>query len=462
MYIHPITHFKLIGMLSIGTPDIYDDILTMSNVTTSRYTYPIVIRGKTINEDHFRALLLLSDAVNAVIIACYLYLIVCVVTYGYISRAWMKMNRSNGTNCRRERGIIYTLCLVAIIIDIPRLILTEIIIHATSMAGALERCELLIDVSNIAAGLGVLPRFLFLWYRQHTINCHPSIGAFKRGVTKLISYIIIAGIVVLTTVTTVLYVSPHSHTHSSIGCVFRSSANDSRNSHNLRVSYACMVAANIIVTQLFLLALFIYPLIGSWNNNRKLKRKHVNGTVKAPVITVHSSNGTDSTSSSKNDRKDKLLALIQRSTASVVMSVTVDLIVMVTMNNLSNEVPVALAMTVYNISVGIHVLCSLFTFSFRKDIFTVFCGIMTKQLQYGANTDYVTSNNNTCIHNSGVNSAVAKDDAACHSSFSTRKDNSATYLQIPKFQNQTKWCSTLMLSCTFRSSNSETRWTDPK
>lgn len=353
-------------------------------------------------ENHFpptyRTALILCHSVNIILLGISLYLSLCVFTYGCKTRSWKNRHaRSSGMN----RGGVYTLCFIAVLLDIPRLTMTEIVININSIQGGKHNCEELVDASNIAHYIAAFPKYFFLWYRQHTIYSHPaSVSTFSGNCAKLISYSVLIVMVIISALITYFYISPFSFANSPLGCVFQSVANDTTSMEQIsRKSRDYILTSGLMLNELVLLSLFVYPLCRNQSMSKKLRRKEsvkdIGGKKRESSATIR----MQSLKSGKSKRKSKnnsLTRLIKRSTVATAVAVTADLVVMIIANVLPRNLPVVILMVIYNVRSIILSICVISTFSYYKRILVTFCVAKNKSLT--ANLSSFTSSRVKNLH----------------------------------------------------------------
>lgn len=320
----------------------------------------------------FKTDLMLSHIINITLLGLSSYLVLCVFTYGCKTGSWKNRHaHSPGMN----RGGVYTLCFIAVLLDIPRFILTEIVINVNNIQGEKYYCEELVDASNIAHYIAAFPKYFFLWFRQHTINSHPaSARTFSGKCAKLISYSVLIIMTVISALITYFYISPFSFADSPLGCVFESVGNETDSIEAIsRRSRDYILTACLMLDELVLLSLFVYPLCRNQSMRRKLRRSEssVVPTIKRASDTIRLP--YQKSGKSTKTRNNSLTRLIKRSTFATLVAVTADLAVMIVANILPRNIPVVIPMVIYNVRSIILSICIISTFSYYKRILKIFC-----------------------------------------------------------------------------------------
>lgn len=305
-----------------------------------------------------QAALIACQVVNVALLGLSLYLTACVAAYGWKIKSWKK-NYASGM----DRGIIYTICLVAMIADVPRLVLVEIVFNVKTMPGETNLCEVLVDVTMAFYYVAVYPKYVFLWYRQHTLNSHPaSIRLFSAKRTETVSYCLLITLTTISVFVAYFYLT-YSFMEGPVGCVFIPVENASSGAlFGSAVARDYILASCFALIEFVLLFLFVLPLFQSY----KLKRKLLNKPSKDTACPEDASN-------TEKKPKDRLTSLMQRSTMAAATVVLIDVVVLIIAVYTPPSRPVAILMVTYNIRNGIHAMCILSSFSIFKEILTIFC-----------------------------------------------------------------------------------------
>lgn len=346
-----------------------------TNVTNPTWlsTQPVNRGGGAQNTSEFRVALISFEAINVFTLSMSLYTSACVITYGCVTGAWRKKHGSLISKGQMDRGIIYTLCTISIVVDLPRLILSEVVYKTKTAPGA-ANCGVLVDTTSAAWSLAYFTKYVFLWYRQYTINCHPAIKVFTSKWARGMSYAHIAVYVALHLLTTVLYVNTTRYKNSPKGCVIVLMLRNGTNPDvsPIRLFRAYLLVSAQITSQLILLVLFIYPLYRSWARRKKLSKK--------TACNENIATGT-SAQPSGDGKKNSVLTLLQRSLAATAITCFFDVIAMTLWYVNRKKMAVAITITYYNISLVIYSFCTLATFSFRRDILTIFETLIRRAIQ---------------------------------------------------------------------------------
>ena len=114
-------------------------------------------------------------------------------------------------------------------------------------------CEILMDFSIAAFGIGLLSIYVYLWIRQRALYLQPFISCLYTKPVKLLSWSLLFFLVTGDLLTVILYIAPVTYASSSNGCV-----NVQRDLKNLPHYLGVCLQ---VVGQVLLLALYLNPLI---------------------------------------------------------------------------------------------------------------------------------------------------------------------------------------------------------
>lgn len=305
------------------------------------------VEATTIQQDESlpEAALIACQIVNIILLGVAAYLSACVVGYGWKNKSWKQHHPS-----RIDRGTIYTICLVAMLADVPRLVLGEIVFNVSSIPEGMEHCEELMDTTIAAYFAAIFPKYIFLWYRQHTINSHPaSIRLISTKCMQIASYSVLL-LMTIILILLALFYSTYSFTKSAQGCIFIAFEEvPPVTIMNSGIARDYIIASGFILIEVMLLILFVLPLL----RNYQLKRKILDKT-------------------SQKKQKNSLTNLMKRSAIAAAIVVIIDIAVMVVAIDTPPDRPVVVLMVTYNIRNAIHAMCVLSSFASFRQILTVF------------------------------------------------------------------------------------------
>lgn len=213
-------------------------------------------------------------------------------------------------------------------------------------------CEVMMDISIVAFGIGTTPTYVFLWLRQRVMYSQPFIKKLYTKRVKFLSWTLLGCMAVALVLSLVLYVAPHTYAGSPHGC---------KNTQNgLGNTPHYLAAAFQIMEQLLLLALYVYPLVVHKRKHefrlRGSKRKAGNNVGK--VV------------------QDKVYGTMVRSLCCSIGCVLSDILAMLSVSMIiPKDLPRFLTNVVYDVSLVFNVFCVTLSFEAHKKILTSLCGL---------------------------------------------------------------------------------------
>jgi len=217
-------------------------------------------------------------------------------------------------------------------------------------------CEVIMDISIAAYGLGVFTTYLCLWLRQRALYSQPLLQEMYTALVRCLSWGLMTCLTVADVAAVVIYLLPKAYAGSRYGCI-----NIEKSLYN--VPHYVTIGTQI-TGQLSLLALFLYPL---WEHKRVQetfrlsKRKHKNGLV----------------SDSPNVVLQTMIKCF-RCTFACILS---DLTAMITAAFIIPlALPRFLTNVVYDFNLTLNMIVTLVTFhNHRKILTTMFCQFSKKK-----------------------------------------------------------------------------------
>ena len=311
-------------------------------------------------------------------------------------------------NFHKDQNRILQMATLTSALTLPRLLLTQLLFWIGYNDDDREDqiCEIIMDISAVAYVLGFMVVYLFLWMRQHYIYKQPSIASINTKTIRFLSwacftYIILGAIAVI-----FLFVKDADHRPTSIGCYTRRNVTNVNKTTSFNVYY--FSSAVLVLAQISVLALLVYPLIRHWNLqvlHTKIQRssdtnsvavtKHfssideneVSGTSTNKATTSQISNGntrTEQVSKEKTNKqfrskscemlsKQRLQQIIKRNTACalgcIISDLSVNFIVGVVIGGTQ---PRYFTSIIFDISIVLNIVFFFLSFnSFKK----IFCSI---------------------------------------------------------------------------------------
>ena len=206
-------------------------------------------------------------------------------------------------------------------------------------------CEILMDFSIAAFGIGLLSIYVYLWLRQRALYLQPFVSCLYTKPIKLLSWSLLFFLVTGDLLTVTLYVVSETYAGSSNGCV------------NIQSDMGYIphyVAAGIqIIAQVLLLALYLYPLI----KHKKIQKS------------IRQSNSRTRLPKSRGASKDKVLLAVRRSFWCAFACVIFALLAMVIASfAISIYVPRVMTNVVFDFSLILTVLFIIMSFESYKSI----------------------------------------------------------------------------------------------
>lgn len=323
--------------------------------------------------------------IELLLLASTVWIFVCTLIYGYKTKKWRKKSASTSL----DRGIIFTCCVGAIALSLPRLTFTTVMLFIP--AYEIKHCEQLMDTSNGLHFCSVYPTYFFLWLRQKAIYSHP---AAKRLIGKgkcwlPLNWGVLFVLSVSSIALTCAFIVPDSYVPSVNGCVHANAASGEGDGKN--VLYYILAGFSALCQVIFL-ALFVYPMIKCRITRKaSLKRRIVRkDDDKVEKISIASRTGSKFTSetqrflqsrhkSCQNSNPDTLSRTIRRSVISTSVAIVSDVIAMALVSfAFPTNIPRILTDSVYDLSIVANNLSILATFGGNRHILTALCTVIKR------------------------------------------------------------------------------------
>lgn len=359
-------------------------------------------------DSYLQAMYIACEVVGCFILIATMYILLCLFIFGNRTGRWRSSGKKSGMN----RGTVYTAAVVTIALTIPRYIANQLVFNAHNIPNGLQYCEAILDFGNICYFTSMTAVYIFLWIRQRALYGHP---AMKRLAGKYVNYISWATLVVLTgagIAVLLWFVIPNDYTHSKNGCVVKSiSINSTTEESSYSMDYIVLLSL-LIIAQVSLLSLFIYPMIRnnaiqSHNLRRSSRHKNVMMFVAKDKETVVTNKGSKppplnyikqkSRKVSCAKRRTTVERTIRRTVICAAISMLSDLATMVVASfALPSDIPRSLHNIVYDVGVFTSALCIFGTFRGCMKVFTVLCTPPTSEQ---GDSSYNTSERDTGQNN---------------------------------------------------------------
>ncbi|XP_039254397.2 uncharacterized protein LOC120331393 [Styela clava] len=348
--------------------------LTSDNSTVAYFTIPALREYNPKSVFHIKTI---CRVVNAVLLACTMYIIISLIIYGIKNHRWKKSTGISNVN----GGVIYTACIVAVILFLPRLVADAVLINISLIPGGLQMCEVVFDITNGAYTLAAFAIYSFLWFRQLLIYAQPTVRQMTGKYANPLGWFAMSLLIIMSLGLTVMFTLPTSFESLPYGCVINLRANLTDLEYFFKGSGPYLMVGLQILAQLILLGLFIYPLALS---NSAV---HENNNI---------SRGNDPSETGIKFYKIKRLfsaiwrmikgepdanivsRTIHRSMVCCSITISSDIFTMAIVLSIPEEnldIPRVLPTTLYDISIMINVFCIVATFQNTRGILkTLFSG----------------------------------------------------------------------------------------
>ena len=164
---------------------------------------------------------------------------------------------------KKKRNDFNKLSLMVLAVVIPAV--TAVRVHITqvdliiSVVAPVDRtgdfaCNWVSNLSTVMFVASITPMYLFLWVRQRTVYMQPSMETLNTLKVKFVSYLTLFQFFVVGIPATAFRVNNSSYQMVEIGCVKKPSESGAGKTVGL------VFVSNLVVTQVVLLLLFVYPL----------------------------------------------------------------------------------------------------------------------------------------------------------------------------------------------------------
>ena len=234
---------------------------------------------------------IISEAVLICVTTITVYLLVSMAKFGF------KTGCKPGSELRGKKGkILFQTCLISIAMAVGRLLSDQ----AVALIGWQTDvgCQVTVSVSIVFYSLSLYPVYIFLWLRQSIFYASPVLSNVLSPLVTITSWVILfcmlAGGAILTVLFNIPQVTGWNYAASSTGC--RDISDDS-GFELIPTILVCFV----IIMQVGLLFLFIYPLISKKTLKYREARKAGASTVTSTGSDINPENSSNLFS---NDQED--------------------------------------------------------------------------------------------------------------------------------------------------------------
>ena len=181
---------------------------------------------------------------------------------------------------KKKRNDFNKLSLMVLAVVIPavtaaRVLITQVDLVVSALApvdhAGDSACHLVSNLTTVMFVASITPMYLFLWVRQRTVYSQPSMEALNTLKVKLVSYLTLFQFFVVGIPATAFRVNNSSYQMTEKGCVKKPSESGAGKTVGL------IFISNLVVTQVVLLLLFVYPLSKYYLKNSESVRTKCHG-----------------------------------------------------------------------------------------------------------------------------------------------------------------------------------------
>lgn len=292
--------------------------------------------------DRIAAYLTLCQVANACFVVATIWIILNLMLYLMKHRRRKNVVVANRLDGRK----MYAVCLSSVILALPRLVMSQVMFYLPHFPDALQNCEILMDVWNVLYLIAVASSYGFLWFRQRTIYGLPMIREITGKLANIISWVLV--LVMLSSYVTLFCVFsiPAIYSWNSKGCTLK--RNQTKHDMKARATRYYIITAVMIVWQIALVSLFVYPMILIKRSQFSIRTRKKSGGIKDSV------------------KKAIRRSIICASVAAISDITTVTLAAFIPL-----DYPVFMATTLYDVTLQINIFCIIATFGENVGILNV-------------------------------------------------------------------------------------------
>lgn len=307
-----------------------------TNTSCTAIVNTINISNEASKSEKWRVSLEITHVLNTIILCTATLILLNVTLYGYRHRVW---------NITSQKGKLHIVCITSIISSFPRLLLDQVYYHLHQIPGALEKCELFVDLTNVSYAVAILTAYIFLWMRQWVIHDDPSIRRIVPSWIRPLSWFSLAFIIVVDTVFLCFYVIPPSYESNGLFCVGMKIEQMPEKFKTWAVMKKYFVGGPLLLCQSVLLLLFVFPMA----------RIRMGTNITTP-----------------QDHNDVIRRTIRRSSISAIVAIVTDAACLIILGLTPWGSPILVTDVVYNLSILINTVCIIFTFKDSTKIMFAF------------------------------------------------------------------------------------------
>lgn len=261
------------------------------------------------------ALVLASGLVTYILFFGTAGILIIMIIFGYHRKRWCFTS---------GKGKMFISCFAAILLGWFRLLPYLYLFHISYVSydpEAMRNCELLVDVAYCFVGMGIMSIYVFLWLRQRVIYRTHIVKSIANKWLQYVSSYSIVWIIICTIILLLGYWIPETYRAGPMGCEYIPSNNQSDTYRNWNSIRKYVVLATVLITEIFLVFLFIYPMV---------KIRFELRTQQNPPPLQSNISGRDTTTK-----------MIRRSLICSVIVIVVDVIFFIMLRRLSDVVLIA-------------------------------------------------------------------------------------------------------------------------
>ena len=214
---------------------------------------------------------IITYVVNVILIILSIWLTISASVCSNICGCFRKLDSGN------HNKRLMQIATAASALTLPRLILTHLLFWVGYRNDTKDQfCEIEMDISVTFSVLVYVIVYLFLWLRQQFVYKQPTIKSLHTKTIKILScaclcYILLGAVIVI-----IMFVEPLSHKSTPIGCFHRQ--NETKSHLNLPFNVYYVSYAVVLVSQIGLASLLVYPLVCHRNMKNEPSKKKMKPT----------------------------------------------------------------------------------------------------------------------------------------------------------------------------------------
>ena len=191
-------------------------------------------------------------------------IVFCLIRYGVKTNRW----RKRGADL--NRGTVYTACVMAVALTIPRFLYVQFLFYLPLIPGAMGSCEIYMDLSSFGYYIAAGPTYFFLWLRQKAINSHPAIKKLVGSAPRIAGTVSFVVLVIISALIGIGYTVPLSYQAGPNGCMSIPFEDLTEDIHRFWFRmHPFVLLGGFLASQITLVSLFLYPMIKTVENHNR-------------------------------------------------------------------------------------------------------------------------------------------------------------------------------------------------